>query len=157
MATVATLRDLVDALIETGLDGNNLETIISDLKTFFEIISESEELKNVLATAAFEIEEKNEVISDLCQNSGLNNEIKNFLVLASEFDKFGLLLNTKDVVIGKLEQAAGRLNRATGKEVEISVSIDPMIIGGLITKIGDKVFDNSIKTQLEKIQGVLNP
>ena len=179
MATVATLRDLVDALIETGLDRDNLEAIISDLKAFFDIVSESEELKNVLATAAFEIEEKNGVISDLCKNSGLNSEIKNFLVLASEFDKFGLLLNTKDVVIGKLEQAAGRLkaeittakslsenelgrikeslNRATGKEVEISVSIDPAIIGGLITKIGDKVFDNSIKTQLEKIQGVLNP
>ena len=49
------------------------------------------------------------------------------------------------------------LNRATGKQVEISLNIDPSILGGLITKIGDKVFDNSIKTKLEKIQGVLTP
>ncbi|MGI9535176.1 MAG: ATP synthase F1 subunit delta [Thermodesulfobacteriota bacterium] len=179
MATIATLRDLVDALTETGLENNNLEIVVSNLKAFFNLLSEREELKNVLATAAFEAEERQEVISDICQNAGIINETKNFLILASEFDKFGALLNTKDFVIRKLEQAAGKLkaditsanslsqnelnrikeslNRATGKEVEISISVDPSIIGGLITKIGDKVFDNSIKTQLEKIQGVLNP
>ena len=179
MATIATLRDLVDALIETGLESNNLETVISDLKAFFNLLSEDEELKNVLATSAFETEDRKDVVSDICRSAGVTSETKNFLVLVSEFDKFGVLLNSRDVVIRKLEQAAGRLkaeitsvdplsenelnrikeslNRATGKEVEISVSIDPSIIGGLITKIGDKVFDNSIKTHLEKIQGVLNP
>lgn len=179
MATIATLRDLVDALIETGLESNNLETVISELKAFFNLLSENEELKNVLATSAFETDDRKEVISDICLSAGVISETKNFLVLVSEFDKFGVLLNLRDVVIRKLEQAAGKLkaeitsvnplseneldrikeslNRATGKEVEIIVSIDPSIIGGLITKIGDKVFDNSIKTQLEKIQGVLNP
>ena len=178
MATIATLRDLVDALIETGLDSNNLESVLSDLKAFFDLLSGSEELKNVLATTAFETEERKEVISDICQSSGVIDETKNFLILASEFDKFALLLNTKDEVIRKIEQAAGRLkaditsasslsetelnrikeslNKATGKDVEINVNIDPSIIGGLITKIGDKVFDNSIKTHLDKIQGVLN-
>ncbi|MGI9554108.1 MAG: ATP synthase F1 subunit delta [Thermodesulfobacteriota bacterium] len=179
MATIATLNDLVDALTETGLENNNLETVILNMKEFFELLSESEDLKNVLATDAFEDKERQGVISDICQNAGILDETKNFLILASEFDKFGALLNTKDSVIRKLELAAGKLkaeitsansltenelnrikeslNRATGKEVDISISIDPSILGGLITKIGDKVFDNSIKTQLEKIQGILNP
>jgi len=179
MATIATLRDLVDAVINTGLERNNLETIISDLKAFYDLVSAREELKNVLGTTAFEIEERTEIIADICNSVGVLNETKNFLVLASELDKFGILLNKKDVVIRKLEQAAGKLkaeitsaktlsendmsrikeslNRATGKQVEISVSVDPSILGGLITKIGDKVFDNSIKTKLEKIQGVLTP
>ena len=177
MATVATLRDLVDALIETGLENNSLGMVISDLKAFFSLLSESSELKDVLAVAVFEVGEKKEIISDICQRTDMVKETKNFLVLASEFGKLGVLVRDKDIVIRKLEQAAGKLkaeiisaspvsedelnrikeslNRATGKDVEISVSIDTSIIGGLITKIEGKVFDNSIKAQLERMRAVL--
>lgn len=179
MATIATLKDLVDALTETGLENNNLETIITDLKTFFNVVSTNLEIKNVLGTSAFEVDEKSNVISDISGKVNLLNETKNFLILAVELDKFSRLLSKQDEIIRRLEQSAGKLkaeivsagslsetdlNRikdslynATGRNVELTVNVDPSIIGGLITIIGDKVFDNSIKTQLEKIQGVLTP
>jgi len=179
MATIATLNDLVDALTETGFESNNLETIIANLKTFFEIVSSNLEVKNVLGTSAFEIDEKSQIISDICGKANFLKETKNFLVLATELDKFSGLLNKQDEIIRRLEQSAGKLKaeiisagsisetdlnrikdslyKATGKDVDIKVNIDPSIIGGLITIIGDKVFDNSVKTQLEKIQGVLTP
>jgi F-type H+-transporting ATPase subunit delta len=179
MATIATLKDLVDALTETGLENNNLETIITDLKTFFNVVSTNLEIKNVLGTSAFEVDEKSHVISDISGKVNLLNETKNFLILAVELDKFSRLLSKQDEIIRRLEQSAGKLKaeiisagsmsetdlnrikdslyKATGRNVELTVNVDPSIIGGLITIIGDKVFDNSIKTQLEKIQGVLTP
>ena len=179
MATIATLKDLVDALTETGLENNNLETIISNLKSFFEIVSGNHEIKNVLGTSAFEVDEKSRVVSDISEKAGFSSETGNFLVLCAEMEKFSGLLTKQDEIIRRLEQSAGKikaeiisagslsdtdLNRikdslfkATGKEVELKVNIDPSIIGGLVTIIGDKVFDNSVKTQLEKIQGVLTP
>jgi len=179
MATIATLKDLVDALTETGLENNNLETIITDLKTFFNVVSTNLEIKNVLGTSAFEVDEKSHVISDISGKVNLLNETKNFLILAVELDKFARLLSKQDEIIRRLEQSAGKLKaeiisagsmsetdlnrikdslyKATGRNVELTVNVDPSIIGGLITIIGDKVFDNSIKTQLEKIQGVLTP
>ena len=179
MATIATLKDLVDALTETGLENNNLETIITDLKTFFNVVSTNLEIKNVLGTTAFEVDEKSNVISDISGKVNLLNETKNFLILAVELDKFSRLLSKQDEIIRRLEQSAGKLKaeivsagslsetelnrikeslyKATGRNVELTVNVDPSIIGGLITIIGDKVFDNSIKTQLEKIQGVLTP
>ena len=179
MATVAKLKDIVDALIETGLELNSMDRIISDLKLFLEYVSARDDLKGVLATTAFETEERSRVIQDICQAAEMLDETRNFLVLAVELEKFAVLLNTRDVVIRKLEQAAGRLeaeitsavqltdeqlgriresiNRATGKNVEITLTVDPAIMGGLITKIGDRVFDNSIKTQLDNIKGVLSP
>jgi len=179
MATIATLKDLVDALTETGLENNNLETIITDLKTFFNVVSTNLEIKNVLGTSAFEVDEKSHVISDISGKVNLSNETKNFLILAVELDKFSRLLSKQDEIIRRLEQSAGKLKaeivsagsmsetdlnrikdslyKATGRNVELTVNVDPSIIGGLITIIGDKVFDNSIKTQLEKIQGVLTP
>ena len=179
MATIATLKDLVDALTETGLENNNLETIITDLKTFFNVVSTNLEIKNVLGTSAFKVDEKSHVISDISGKVNLLNETKNFLILAVELDKFSRLLSKQDEIIRRLEQSAGKLKaeiisagsmsetdlnrikdslyKATGRNVELTVNVDPSILGGLITIIGDKVFDNSIKTQLEKIQGVLTP
>ena len=179
MATIATLKDLVDALTETGLENNNLETIISNLKSFFELVSNNQDIRNVLGTSAFEVDEKSRIVSDIAEKAGFLNETKNFLILSAEMEKFSGLLAKQDEIIRKLEQSAGKLKaeiisagtlsdtdlnrikdslyKATGKEVELTVNIDPSIIGGLVTIIGDKVFDNSVKTQLEKIQGVLTP
>jgi F-type H+-transporting ATPase subunit delta len=39
--------------------------------------------------------------------------------------------------------------------VEITSKVDPSIVGGIITKVEDKVFDGSIKTQLERMRNVL--
>ena len=39
-----------------------------------------------------------------------------------------------------------------GKDVEISVKIDPSIIGGLIVKLGSRMVDGSLKTKLNAIR-----
>ena len=42
-----------------------------------------------------------------------------------------------------------KLKEMTGKkEVVLEVKEDPSLIGGIITKIGDVIYDGSIKTQL---------
>ena len=43
----------------------------------------------------------------------------------------------------------------TGKTVIMTVEIDPSLIGGVVTKIGDKVLDGSVKTQLTRIEDIL--
>jgi F-type H+-transporting ATPase subunit delta len=40
------------------------------------------------------------------------------------------------------------LEKLTGKKVELTTSVDPSIVGGIIAKVGDLVLDGSIKTQL---------
>jgi len=40
------------------------------------------------------------------------------------------------------------LEKLTGKKVELSTSVDPSLIGGIIAKVGDLVLDGSIRTQL---------
>jgi len=40
------------------------------------------------------------------------------------------------------------LEKLTGKKVELTTSVDPSIIGGIVAQVGDLVLDGSIKTQL---------
>jgi len=46
----------------------------------------------------------------------------------------------------RLEEA---LSRATGRQVEVRVVIDPTVIGGLVARIGDEIFDGSVKSRLD--------
>jgi len=42
--------------------------------------------------------------------------------------------------------------KATGKNVRLTTSVDPALIGGAKLQIGDRVMDGSIATALEKMR-----
>ena len=44
------------------------------------------------------------------------------------------------------------LSKVTGKKVELSVSVDPELLGGVVARIGSTVYDGSVKTQLTKMR-----
>ncbi len=48
-----------------------------------------------------------------------------------------------------LEQS---LSSVTGKKVELSMSVDPELLGGVVAKIGSTVYDGSVRTQLERLR-----
>jgi F-type H+-transporting ATPase subunit delta len=47
------------------------------------------------------------------------------------------------------------LEKKTGKKVVPQVVVDQTLLGGVVTQIGDTAFDNSVKTQLKRIQDIL--
>jgi F-type H+-transporting ATPase subunit delta len=47
------------------------------------------------------------------------------------------------------------LEKQTGKTVKLNTRVNSALIGGLKTEVGGKVFDGSIKTQLQRIEDTL--
>ena len=47
---------------------------------------------------------------------------------------------------------AASLKQATGKDVEIRVTIDPSVLGGVVTTIGDTVIDGSVRSRLAQVK-----
>ncbi len=52
----------------------------------------------------------------------------------------------------RLEQA---LSRATGRTVEAKVVVDPTVVGGVVARVGDLVFDGSVASRLEDAKHAL--
>jgi len=52
-------------------------------------------------------------------------------------------------VVDRVKQGVGR---SLGKTVDVTVKIDPALIGGMTLTIGDTLIDGSVATQLEKIK-----
>ena len=50
---------------------------------------------------------------------------------------------------------ADALGKATGKQVEIKVILDPSVKGGLVAQVGDTVIDGSIRRRLEQLRNAL--
>lgn len=44
------------------------------------------------------------------------------------------------------------LRKATGRDIEVNVVIDPTVMGGLITQIGDQIIDGSVRSRLQQLR-----
>ena len=47
---------------------------------------------------------------------------------------------------------ATALGRATGKDVEVKVVVDPTVLGGVVARVGDVVIDGSVRHRLEQLK-----
>jgi len=47
---------------------------------------------------------------------------------------------------------AAALAKNTGKQVEVVVIVDPSVLGGLVTQIGDTVIDGSVRQRLSQLR-----
>jgi F-type H+-transporting ATPase subunit delta len=64
---------------------------------------------------------------------------------------------TTAVEIGEPERnlVAERISKRIGKRVELRTSVDPDIIGGVVVRVGDQLFDASIRGKLERLRRAL--
>lgn len=50
---------------------------------------------------------------------------------------------------GQQARVAEALSAATGRRIEIKVVVDPSVVGGLVARVGDEIFDGSVATRLD--------
>ena len=178
MASIATLRDLTEALLQASKEEGKLDNVASDLEGFLKLLSSQDEVRNILGSSVYDVNVRKEIVSGIGEKVGFDKLTINFLNLVIELGKFKALVKSEAPFMQKIRKASGkvkaevtvavnpsqenldrikeRLNNLMEKEVEITVKVDPSILGGVIAKVEDKVFDGSIKTQLERIRRILS-
>jgi F-type H+-transporting ATPase subunit delta len=57
-----------------------------------------------------------------------------------------------DLTDDQRTRLAAAIESATGKQVEVKVVVDPTILGGIVTTVGDTVLDGSVRTRLERLK-----
>ena len=60
-----------------------------------------------------------------------------------------------DLTDDQRRRLAEALSRATGRAVDLKVVVDPSVIGGVVARVGDEVFDGSIASRLEDAKQAL--
>jgi len=62
------------------------------------------------------------------------------------------VIGAKPVPEAVVQQLRAALQRKTGQAVVVTSKQDPSLIGGLVTRIGDLMYDGSIRAQLARIK-----
>ena len=177
MASVATLRDIVGALVDIGLQENKLEKITEDLEKFFSVIDQYDYLKNIFSTSVYGIGERKDILMDISKEVSLDSYTVNFINTVIEIDRFKYMIESQEPILRRLRDASGKvkaqvifakdptgedidvirksIEQKLGRQVDLDIEVDPRILGGVIVKVSNNLFDNSIKTQLNNMKNIL--
>jgi F-type H+-transporting ATPase subunit delta len=55
----------------------------------------------------------------------------------------------------ELRALTTRLEQFTGGRVELAVTVDPSLLGGLVVRVGDRLIDGSVRGRLERLRNQL--
>jgi F-type H+-transporting ATPase subunit delta len=177
LSTNAIARRYAKALVQLGAEERGIEKFHEELGQVNIVLAGSAELRGMFSNPAYGIEAKREVLRELCSRLTISGTVTNFLLLLldkSRLDQLSQIVASYGTLADQLSgvvrptlttalpldaaQVKGiqqALEGATGKKVVLNVVQDPSLIGGVMTKIGDKVFDGSVKTQLTMIKDIL--
>jgi F-type H+-transporting ATPase subunit delta len=148
-----------------------------ELTLFSSIIKESKDLKELLLNPVFGQDEKRAVVDLLLKKIDVSNVTANFLRLLVDKRRIGILPDIEscyrkfmDDALRKIrvdvktafplsaelsEKLQKRMEDLTGRKVEMAVTEDASLLGGIVVGVGDTLYDGSIKTQLHNVRNLL--
>lgn len=145
-----------------------------DLQAFVALVEAHPDLLKVLINAAIPMTAKAKVLSELFKLQPLADPLARILLLLAERDQLIILpeiaalyeerlldflhvvraeVTTAEPLSAEHHQALEHgLAQATGRRVQMSTRVDPTIIGGLVARVGTRVFDGSIAHHLARVR-----
>lgn len=176
MRDQAVAQRYAEALFQVAAAQGNLDKVDADLAGLNQVLSENRELADFLQSPIVEAEDQKQVVTELFSGKVDGMVINTMLLmfdkkrgeaLSALHEAFRTLFNdyrkrTKVRVVSALpmdeQEMAGikqQLAKATSREIEMDVAVDPEIIGGLVVSIGDQVIDSSLKGRLQSLARTL--
>jgi F-type H+-transporting ATPase subunit delta len=170
-------RRYARALLEIGIAQNAYEKMGRELEIVAQLVRESQDLQHALGNPIFPLSQRKGVLDKIATKLGLHKEVRNFLMLIMDRGRIAQLPDMARELGALVDKQAGRV-RATvtsarpiddnfainlrgaiekrlGKKVILEKKEDPALIGGMVTRVGDILYDGSIKTQLEMARQLL--
>jgi F-type H+-transporting ATPase subunit delta len=174
---VARSADLVEgyarALFAVAQAEGALEDVEDELFRFARSLETQPRLRDALTDPALPVERKEAVLDDvlgdranrhtvgllrfLVQQGRVRDLVRiaeRLVALAAEQRRLAVAEVRTAVPIDRerQERLAAALSKATGRDVTVKVLIDPSVVGGVVARVGDQVFDGSIRGRFEDIR-----
>jgi len=162
------------ALFDVALKESDPVQIERDLAAFAGLMSDHAELHGALTNPAVGVSAKHRIADALGTRLNAAPPARKLFLLLADRDRLAIvpdllavyrerLLEHQQVVRAEVTTAAPlspervtqieqQLAALTGRKVNMKTSVDPAIIGGMVTRIGSTVYDGSIAMRLTKLK-----
>jgi F-type H+-transporting ATPase subunit delta len=162
------------ALFELALESNAVEQVQANLKAFNALVASSPDLQRLVRSPVFSADQQAKALDAVLDKATISGIAKNFLrVVAANRRLFAVdqIIRgfnahvarhkgevTAQVTVAqplsdaRMNEVRDALKAVTGKDVQVDVTVDPSIIGGLKVKLGSRMVDASLRTKLNSIK-----
>ena len=166
------------ALADVSFKTSQHECVQRELLQFEQLLNREHELLLFFTNPAVPVPRKKAASREILQRLGFSSLTSNFVLVLldnhrisyfSEIrsayqraanERLGLVeakITTAAEVDGQVKsQLESRLAQLTGKRVLLKFEVDRELIGGVITRIGDTIYDGSVRQQLSLIKARLS-
>jgi F-type H+-transporting ATPase subunit delta len=166
-----------NALADVALAQGAADAALKQLGDFAAAFGVSAELRNFLTSPGVPREAKHDVIEKIAGRIGAGKIIRNFLFVVADHQRTHILpeivASFQDVVrqrqgiaeaeifsaielsAAQKKRLAQTLERLTGKKIEARYSLDPALLGGAVVRVGDTIYDGSVRSSLNEMRARL--
>jgi F-type H+-transporting ATPase subunit delta len=158
------------ALVAVAEAEGVLGKVEDEFFTFAKAVDQNPKLREALTDASLPVDNRQALVRDILGERANPTTINliSFLIesgrardLSKIADAFvGLAATSRERVVAEVRSAVPltdkqrerlerALSKATGRKVEAKVVVDPTVVGGVVARVDDLVFDGSIASRLE--------
>ena len=174
MSSGSLARRYAKALMSIGRDDGSFERIGRDVKNFAGAMKSSDELIVALTNPAFPQSDREKIVRAILQRLVASQTVVNFTRLLLERERMAILPDISRELDALISEQLGRvratatsaqplsadqtaelvtkLEALSGRSVDLEVHEDPDLLGGVVAKVGDIVYDGSLRTQLRELR-----
>jgi F-type H+-transporting ATPase subunit delta len=160
------------ALFEAAKENGVLDRVHDELGEFADALGSERNLQVFLFSPYFSSEEKKQGIERIVEDA--DPRLFNFLELLAERHRMPALFRIRrefdamwaeenkllpvtvtsavELDEGIVEQIGREIEQQTGRRVELSSSVDPDVLGGLVVRVGNLVLDATVRNRLEQLR-----
>jgi F-type H+-transporting ATPase subunit delta len=165
------------ALFEVVAAESDIEQAARDLELVQSTMAEHAELRHVLVSPTVPEAARKNVVTAIAERLGVSAPVSKLLAMLAERRRLDLLpevasayrqrlrdhrqvveaaVTTAAPLSADAEAALGAaLSSATGRRVEMRITVDPSLLGGLVARVGSTVYDGSVRAQLRRMRDKL--
>lgn len=166
----------VEALLAVTRAEGNTEAVQHELIAFADAVRDNDQLRTALSDPLLPGSIKEQITTDLLSGRA-NDTTRALIAMIVAAGRGAELPDIADAFASQAAAARGRrvavvrtavpltadqharlanaLTQAMGGDVELQVTVDPSVVGGAVTTIGDTVIDGSIRSRLNKMRDAL--
>ena len=174
MLSGSVARRYARAVLQIGQQNQNYDALASEVDRLAATYDASADLRGMLENPAFTVAQRQAVLDEIVRRLGLSKTVSHLASLLLERGRVSQLPGIARNLRLLVDEQAGRvrakvtsarpldaatearlasaIGKTTGRAVLLETKVDPALLGGIVTQVGDLVYDGSLATELQQLR-----
>ena len=172
-------RRYAKALVEIGSETGTLDALVAEFANAAGAYDASPELRAAVENPLIPIASKKAIVAEVCDKLAVSPTTKNTILLLVDRRRMRVLpgiaqvlKEMNDLKKGMLraevisaaplsdayyQRLHAQLEKMTGKKIALDKRTDPSLLAGVVTRIGDTIYDGSLLARLREMRTAITP